>query len=77
MCSGLLEFGAQYVIDAAGNVAAADEIEKRVRPKHLEGFAPPLRLEAARSSYARNFSRNWILDLKDRGIRVNTLSGER
>jgi len=35
---------------------------------------PAFSVYAASKAAIRNFARNWILDLKDRGIRVNTLS---
>lgn len=35
---------------------------------------PAFSVYAASKAAIRSFSRNWILDLKDRGIRVNTLS---
>jgi NAD(P)-dependent dehydrogenase (short-subunit alcohol dehydrogenase family) len=35
---------------------------------------PAFSVYAASKAAIRNFSRNWILDLKDRGIRINTLS---
>lgn len=35
---------------------------------------PAFSVYAASKAAIRNFARNWILDLKDRGIRINTLS---
>lgn len=35
---------------------------------------PAFSVYAASKAALRNFARNWILDLKDRGIRINTLS---
>jgi NAD(P)-dependent dehydrogenase (short-subunit alcohol dehydrogenase family) len=35
---------------------------------------PAFSVYAASKAAIRNFSRNWILDLKDRGIRIHTLS---
>jgi NAD(P)-dependent dehydrogenase (short-subunit alcohol dehydrogenase family) len=36
--------------------------------------APSFSVYSASKAAVRSFSRNWILDLKDRGIRVNTIS---
>jgi NAD(P)-dependent dehydrogenase (short-subunit alcohol dehydrogenase family) len=35
---------------------------------------PAFSVYAASKAALRSFARNWILDLKDRGIRINTLS---